>query len=58
LPQLAQSQVVIPGLEIDPQDLVIIILIVIMILVIYFVSKGESREKGEGTEGYVLKIPK
>jgi hypothetical protein len=47
LPQLAQSQVVIPGLEIDPQDIIIIILIIIMILVIYFVSKGEGEKESE-----------
>ncbi|MEM5794296.1 MAG: hypothetical protein QXS48_01375 [Candidatus Aenigmatarchaeota archaeon] len=48
LPQLAETTVPIPGLEIDPQDLVIIILIAITILVIYFVSKGEKEEKKEG----------
>jgi|YelNatPaOPRAMG01_1025707.scaffolds.fasta_scaffold39186_5 hypothetical protein len=47
LPQLAQSQAVIPGLEIDPQDIIIIILIIIMILVIYFVSKGEGEKESE-----------
>lgn len=48
LPQLTEAQ--IPGLEIDPQDLVIIILIVITILVIYFVSKGGEEEKKQGKE--------
>ncbi|MEM7825387.1 MAG: hypothetical protein QW412_00830 [Candidatus Aenigmatarchaeota archaeon] len=42
------NEIKIPGLETDPQDLIIIILIVIMILVIYFVSKGEKEEKKQG----------
>ncbi|MEM5882757.1 MAG: hypothetical protein QXQ77_00755 [Candidatus Aenigmatarchaeota archaeon] len=56
LPQI--EEVRIPGIEIDPQDLVIIILIFIMILVIYFVSKGGKEEKSEESQGYLLIPPK
>ncbi|MFH8132327.1 MAG: hypothetical protein QW321_01840 [Candidatus Aenigmatarchaeota archaeon] len=45
LPQLQEAQ--IPGLEIDPQDLVIIILIILMIAVIYFVSREEKETEPE-----------
>ncbi|MCS7105954.1 MAG: hypothetical protein NZ942_01390 [Candidatus Aenigmarchaeota archaeon] len=47
LPQLAEAQIPVVGIEIDPQDLVIIFLIIIMIAVIYFVSKEEKEKEPE-----------